>query len=250
MISAGLGFAAVAVLLAGPVPVLLAHSAWPSRRPGIAVIVWQLVGLAGGVALLGTELSFAVRPERLSGHGPVVGGPGWAAATAFLLTVVWLVAVLIRSSVRVARARRRHRDLLDVLADRDRKPIAADVQVLVGAAARAWSLPGRPARIVLTDAVCACLPPDELDAVVAHERAHLRQHHDLVIQPFVAWRNSFPFLGSARSALAAVVQLTEFLADDAAARQHGPAPVARALQVLQPGSPDTLVRRRRLATVG
>lgn len=62
------------------------------------------------------------------------------------------------------------------------------------------------------------LDTEQLDAVLAHETAHARLHHDLVIQPFVAWRNTFPFLRSAIRALAAVQLLVEILADDDASK--------------------------------
>ena len=75
----------------------------------------------------------------------------------------------------------------------------------------------------------AALPPDELAALLAHERAHAQGRHELVIQPFVAWQTALPFLAPARRATAAVADLVELLADDAAAEATSRMAVARAL---------------------
>jgi beta-lactamase regulating signal transducer with metallopeptidase domain len=62
----------------------------------------------------------------------------------------------------------------------------------------------------------------ELAAVLAHERAHLRERHDLVLLPFTALLRAFRWSGVACEAHAAVALLVEMLADDRALR-HRPA---------------------------
>ena len=230
MIAAAAMLAALAVLLAGPVPARLARAAWPARRPVAALVVWQAIGLGGGVSLLGAFAALALSRLR------------WAGVVAFGATLLWLVGVLITSSVRVVLARRRHRYLLDLLAERER----AGVTVLAHPAPAAYSVPGRRSRIVVSRGTFDRLAADELDAVVAHERAHLRQHHDLVVQPFVAWRRSFPFLRPARAAARAVEQLVEFLADDAARSRVGDAALDGALATMADEGYDLTARRRRL----
>src|SRR5262249_2109148 len=83
----------------------------------------------------------------------------------------------------------------------------------------------------------AALPPDELAAVLAHERAHAKGRHELVIQPFVAWQSALPFLAPAHRATAAVAELVEMLADDAAAEATSRLTVARALARVGAGRP-------------
>ena len=62
---------------------------------------------------------------------------------------------------------------------------------------------------------------------------YARGHHDLVIQPFRAWRQTFPFLAAGRSALAAVELLVELAADNAARLGRGHRdPLASALRAL------------------
>ncbi|HEY3714707.1 MAG TPA: M56 family metallopeptidase [Jatrophihabitantaceae bacterium] len=231
MIAAAVVLGTLAVLLAGPVPARLTRAAWPARRPVAALVVWQAIGLGGGLSLLGAFAALAAwRSAR------------WIGVAAFGATLLWLVAVLITSTVRVVLARRRHRYLLDLLAERER----SGVTVLAHPAPAAYSVPGRRSRIVLSRGTFDLLAPDELDAVIAHERAHLRQHHDLVVQPFVAWRRSFPFLPAAADAARAVEQLVEFLADDAARSRVGNAALDGALATMADEGYDVAARRRRL----
>src|SRR5699024_10367248 len=69
-------------------------------------------------------------------------------------------------------------------------------------------------------------------AVLAHEQAHARGHHDLVTQPFIAWAQTFPFLPTAARAVSAVGLLVEMLADDAALRRCSPTDLRDALRHL------------------
>jgi hypothetical protein len=65
--------------------------------------------------------------------------------------------------------------------------------------------------------------------VLAHERAHLEQRHDLVVLPFVALCATFPRLAGVRLARQEVALLIEMLADDRAARRYPRTVLARAL---------------------
>jgi len=58
--------------------------------------------------------------------------------------------------------------------------------------------------------------------VLAHERAHLRARHDLVLLPFTALLRAFHWSATAREANQQVALLVEMLADDRA-RRHRPA---------------------------
>ncbi|MBN9003796.1 MAG: hypothetical protein J0H40_00155, partial [Rhizobiales bacterium] len=60
--------------------------------------------------------------------------------------------------------------------------------------------------------------PAELDAVVAHERAHLRQKHHLLLDAFRSWKRSLPWFPIATRAQDAVALLLEMRADDTARR--------------------------------
>jgi Zn-dependent protease with chaperone function len=247
MLTVAGALALIAVGLAWPVPVALARAVWPRHHPAGALLLWQAIGLGGGLTLLAAELSLAAAGGALEPLGIL----------AFAVTLVWLLFVLVRSALRVAAARRGHRALLDLVAEPapDATGLGVSgpggttvpVEVLAHAEVVAYSVPGLRSRIVISEGVRTRLAPDELAAVIAHERAHLRQHHDIVVQPFVAWRRSFPFLPAAAEALRAVERLTEYLADDAARQLVGPDALVTALDRL-PGE-DVAARRARLLPV-
>lgn len=231
--------AVLAVLLAWPVPVFLARAAWPRRHARAAIALWQAVGVAGGLALIGTPLAVGVAP--LDGHLRTGLVEFWSDAfhlrvpAALGLTqeialalagalAVRLVGVTLLSAFRIERDLRRQRDAVDLAAEHaDRQ-----LRVLEHAAPAAYCLPGTRPRIVITEGTIAALASDELEAVIAHERAHARWRHELVVQPFVAWESALP-LPPARRATAAVTGLVEMLADDHAARSAGRPALARAL---------------------
>ncbi|NUP53919.1 MAG: M56 family metallopeptidase [Catenulispora sp.] len=231
--------AVLAILLAWPVPTVLARAVWPRRHPRAAIALWQAVGVAGGLSLIGAPLAIGVAP--LDGHLRtglaelardavrlrVPEALGWGQEVALALAgvlAVRLVGVTLLSAVRIERDLRRQRYAVDLAAEHaDRQ-----VRVLEHAAPAAYCLPGTRPRIVITEGTIAALAPDELEAVLAHERAHARWRHELVVQPFVAWESALP-LPPARRATAAVTALVEMLADDHAARAVSRPALARAL---------------------
>ncbi|MFB9376573.1 M56 family metallopeptidase [Kineococcus gynurae] len=245
-------FAALALVLAGPVPALLARATWTHRVPRAALVLWQAVALAAVLATLGAGLAsltllFTETPGLpfLARHGVVetiLIGLG-SLLVAIVTTRFWTVALLV--GIRTRRRRNRHRDLVDLLDDRAQLLGRLDSALLGGAGLRVLSGPGRVAycvpgqvprrggqRVVVSDAVLTTLAPAEVEAVVAHERCHLRARHDLVLEAFTALHAAFPIVVSSRAALDAVRLLVEMLADDAARRVSGPVPLARALLVL------------------
>jgi Zn-dependent protease with chaperone function len=214
--------AALTVALIWPVPVVLARSRRALRHPGPALVAWQLVGLASGLAAIGALVASGV-DSPLWIRWLSLGGA--ATLASYLLAVAVLVAV------RTLRHRRRHRDLLD-LVGRPAGRVASlprEALVIDSPTATAYCLPGLRSRLVVTSGALDTLSPPALAAVLAHESAHLAQRHDLVVLPFVAWQTALPFLPSARTARAAVALLVEALADDAARARIGARPLGEAL---------------------
>ena len=94
--------------------------------------------------------------------------------------------------MRTLRSRARHRELLDLLATP--WPAAPGARVLEHPVPVAYCLPGLRSRLVVSAGVLDCLEVDQVWAVLAHERTHLRERHDLVVLPFVAWGATAPFV--------------------------------------------------------
>jgi Zn-dependent protease with chaperone function len=86
--------------------------------------------------------------------------------------------------------------------------------------------------VILTTGAVAALNPAQLDAVLAHERAHLSGHHHRLLAMARISRQVLPFLPLMRDAEAQVARLIELHADDTATRAHNPGTLATALVVL------------------
>jgi beta-lactamase regulating signal transducer with metallopeptidase domain len=100
----------------------------------------------------------------------------------------------------------------------------------------AYCVAGRRPTVVLTTGTLQVLDPGQLDAVLAHERAHLAGHHHQLMAMARVARQVLPFLPLLRDADAQVARLVELHADDAAQRAHGPRPLATALVLLATAS--------------
>jgi Zn-dependent protease with chaperone function len=211
----------LAAVLAGPAPALLARTTAVRRAPRAALVLWQAVALAAVLAALGAGLSLATVPDL----PPVV------VVLALVVTLTVLGRLLLSGHLvgtRVRALRRRHREMVDLLASDD-----AGVRVLEHAAPMVYCLPAvTGSRVVVTAGARERLDDDALAAVLAHERAHLRARHDLVVEAFTVLHDAFPRFVTSRAALAEVRLLVEVLADRAARRRLGPAPLVRALAAL------------------
>ncbi|MCZ2804992.1 M56 family metallopeptidase [Modestobacter sp. VKM Ac-2983] len=231
-----LALGVLAALLAWPVPAALARAHWPRRDPLAALVCWQAIGLAGGLSIIGALLVHGLAPW---GHSlpeawwhwvtwqpstEPVRGDHWVAQTLAAVLAVELLGVLALSGVRTARTRRRHRALLELLV-RPGVSAAEETLLLDHPAPVAFCIPGARPLLVLSSGMVAELDGAQLDAVVAHERAHLREHHHLLLLPFVAWRAALPVLPAADRAHDGVRDLVEMRADDVALRSlSGPNP--------------------------
>ena len=204
------------------------------RSPRAALLGWQAVSLAAVVS--------AVSAAPLAVHVLALDGAGWAwwaAVPALLFSALVLGRLLWsghRVGTRLRAARREHRVLVDALGE----AVDDEVRVLAHPTPTAYCLPGLRRRVVLTEGTLRTLPGEELDAVLAHERAHLRARHDLVLEFFTVLHQSAPQRLQAPEALREVRLLVEVLADRAARRRTGPVPLARALVALAGAShPET-----------
>jgi hypothetical protein len=90
-----------------------------------------------------------------------------------------------------------------------------------------YCVPGRPATIVLTTGALAVLGPDQLTAVLAHERAHLAGRHHLLLAVTRSLAAVAPAVPLFARGTSAVARLAEMRADDVAARRAGGSPTRR-----------------------
>jgi Zn-dependent protease with chaperone function len=87
-------------------------------------------------------------------------------------------------------------------------------------------------RIVISSGAFDALTPEQLHAVLAHERAHLRFRHHQALSLATALGRAFPGVPLLTHAQPQLAVLAEMAADDTAVRSHRPEDLAYALVVL------------------
>ncbi|MFG1757286.1 M56 family metallopeptidase [Micromonospora echinofusca] len=222
---------------------VLSRSTWTWRSPRVAIVCWQAVGLALGLSAMGVPIALGLAAyDRPTGSALValatdlthatlpvgLGAPHLAAVGVGLGIGAVLLATTVRSIHGTVRAQRRHRDLLALVARRD--PTVPGALVLDHPSAAAYCLPGMRPRVVVSAGALDLLDPAELAAVLAHERAHAQERHDLVLLPFTALSRALPWFAWVREAHDRVALLVEMRADDKAREAHADAPLAGALR--------------------
>lgn len=241
-----------AALLAGAIlagwgaPAALRRLTALARDPLAALICW----LASIAAVLGT-FTAGTALLLLPGHGPtgslaeVVSGC-WAAlrhgqlpaldevaglpAAAIVLVLVARFGHAARGRLRARRRTyRTHVDVLNILGHHEPGP--SPVVWLEHPEPVAYSLGGRPGLVVVTTGMRR-LPARALDAVLCHERAHLRGRHHALVTVTDALAAAVPFVPLFRHALTATRLLVELVADAAAVRACGRSAVRAALLAL------------------
>jgi len=213
------------------------------------MLLWQAIALAGGLSMIGAMLVYGLEPigdNLISGlrglaamvlfNAPTTALGFWhlfALSAAALLTA-HLVFTLLLTYYKIERQRRRHRELLALLA----APSADATRTVVIShdSPVAYCLPGGARSVtVLSDGLMAALEPAELRAVLSHENAHLSQRHHLLLWAFAAWRQALPWLPTTRLAQEAVNSLIEMLADDVALRTESKATLIKAIAIVASG---------------
>ena len=226
-----------------PAAHLLASASWPRRSPAVAIALWQAIGLGWGVATVGALAGFgaagldsragiglssvagaAARAARLLLGTDNAASRRWDVLTSLrvlslaagILLLTLLCWILVAAVAAVLRARHRQRALLGLLAHDD--PKVPGALVVDHPAAAAYCVPGLRSAIVISAGALDLLDQAELAAVLAHERAHLRARHDLVLLPFTALLRAFRWCAIAQEANREVALLVEMMADDRARR--------------------------------
>ena len=249
---------ALGLTLSLAVPGVLAAARWPDRAPVAAVVLWQSITLSAVLAALGVVLAAPEELTRAAGSGRPVATAALFFSLAVAALIITRLVVSLVGVTRRSRARRaRHRMLVDLLdrAEQHRELGMDNLRVLDGTLPLAYCVPGRRPRVVLSHGVLEVLDRPQVDAVLAHEQTHLRQRHEVVMESFTAFYQAVPGPLRSRRPLDAVHLLLEMIADDAARRRCGSAPLRAALERLTDAvplaedlTPDPVgaARRRRL----
>jgi Zn-dependent protease with chaperone function len=251
---------AVCLLLYGAVvclaaPRLLPYLTRGGSAPGAAVAVWLIVVasvLASWAAAAGALAVYVARtwnrPDPLAlaaclaevrsaatGHSGLAMQAGLMVPTLVLSAFVVVLATRVGRSLVSARARsRRHAESARIVG---RRVAGVDGLVVDAPQKMAYCLGGRPGTVVITSAAVAALQRPHLDAVLAHERAHLAGRHHLLLTVTRALAASLPRLRLFTVAQAEVARLLEMCADDTAARRHGSAALLSAILTLAGANP-------------
>jgi len=249
---------------------MLARARWTARAPLLAIITyltaaWSVVaalGLAGltlavHATALGGGLSHLIgacvlrlRATYATPGGATVAGLGLTLAGAVLARTALTAITHLRATGRQAS---RHAQTARLVGHRE--PALGAVLVEHPEPA-AYCVAGRYPTVILSTGALRALDPAQLDAVLAHERAHLAGHHHHLLAMARIGRQVLPFMPLMRDTDTQVTRLVELHADDAATRGRDPGRLAAALVVLAtPATPaatlaaavtDTVQRIHRL----
>src|ERR1700730_7402423 len=251
-------------------PRALGRAGWTARAPQLAIVTylaagWSVVaavGLAGltlavHATVLGGDLSQLIgacvhrlRAAYGTPGGATVAGLGLTLAGAVAARTAFTATTYLRVTGRQAL---RHAQTARLVG----QPAPALGAVLVEhAQPAAYCVAGRDPTVILTTGAVQALDPGQLDAVLAHERAHLAGRHHQLLAVARIGRQVLPFLPLMRDAEQQVARLVELHADDAATRARDPRLLATALVVLATaagpapapaaGATDSVQRIRRL----
>jgi Zn-dependent protease with chaperone function len=231
---------------------MLGRARWTARAPLLAIVTYLTAAWSVVAALGLAGLTLAVHVPALSGElshliGACVlrlratyGTPGGATVAGLGLTlagaVVARTALTAMAHFRTAgRQALQHAQTARLVGH----PEPALGAVLVEhSQPAAYCVAGRHPTVILTTGALEALDPAQLDAVLAHERAHLTGRHHRLIAMARIGRQVLPFLPLMRDADAQVARLAEMHADDTATRASNPRSLATALVILATaGSP-------------
>jgi Zn-dependent protease with chaperone function len=222
--------------------------------PRLGVVAW-LVAMVSVVASWVTAAAFLIaslirhwdQPGRLATacwaalHRLFDGGAGLMMQAGWFTLAATGVSALAVLGWRLGRSLWRARTHSHGHAERvrviGRRIEGIDAVVVDAPELAAYCVAGRPNAIVVTSAALDALTDRHLQAVLAHERAHLAGRHHYVLAFARALAAAIPWLTLFSKGAREIARLLEISADDAAARTHGPQTLLDALLALSAGVP-------------
>jgi len=231
---------------------MLGRARWTARAPMLAIVTYLTAGWSVLAALGLAGLTLAIHATALGGGlshliGACVlrlraeyGTPGGATVAGLGLTLAG--AVVARTALTAATHLRAAG--LQALRHAQTARLVGHPHPALGAVLMdhpqptAYCVAGRYPTVIVTTGALQALDQDQLDAVLAHERAHLASHHHRLVALARIGRLVLPFLPLMRGADKQIAKLVEMHADDAATRTSDPRSLATALVALATaGSP-------------
>ena len=224
-------FLAVAIAALWLGPRLLTAGAWQVRFPRAALAGWHAavaVGVLAAVASIvaAVTATIAARETPDASAGIVQTIAGWGALGALGAA---LVVIAAGSEATVVAGRRSFGDVLALPHTRERLDRRTVLLTCRDDEPFACAIAGRESAVVVSTGLRALLTPAQLEAVVAHERTHLRGRHYVALRLAELNRACLPSLRAGTQLLRATTLLVELIADDAAARRAGAVHLANAL---------------------
>ena len=232
---------------------LLSRARWTARAPLLGALTYLAAGWSALAAIGLAGLTLAVHATALGGGlslliGACVrrlrdlyatpGGAAWAEAGLILAgAVLARTALTALGQLRTAGQQ--------ALRHAHTGRLAGHLEPALGAVVvehpqpAAYCVAGRYPTVIVTTGAVAALDSGQLDAVLAHERAHLAGRHHALKAAARIGRQVLPFLPLLRDAEAQVARLAELHADDTAARTADAKELATALVVLATPTQDT-----------
>jgi len=205
----------------------LGLAAWLTAMVSVLALAVAALGLLGRAAVAGWPAFARTVCESVSGGAcppALYRSAGYElglAAVAFLGGVTMIILgwrygrSLRRASVRT----RAHAEAARITG----RPVEGRNAAFVLDAARpaVYCVPGRPPTIVLTTGALEVLDPEQLTAVLAHERAHLAGRHHLLLAVTRSLAAIAPAVPVFARGTGEVARLAEMRADDVAVRSSG-----------------------------
>ena len=262
MSTLALSMVALAILLGTVGSRSLGRAGWPTRSPALGIATWLMLQVSvvsslflAGAALAVPQLPWPTSAANMLDACGLTPGKHYGALLLAVVGAVAASALLFRLGVSLARlsrnSRRTRREQLSLLRLVSYPFADPDVAVLAHPVPAAYCIPGRGRQVVVTQGAISALSPSQLDQILAHERAHLRARHHLVLTLAAGLDDALGGrLGSGR-AHRQVEVLAEMHADDAAG-PHRRRELADAVLALAsaPGSADAAPPAGMLAATG
>jgi Zn-dependent protease with chaperone function len=225
---------------------MLGRARWPGRAPLLAIVTYLAAAWSVAAALGLAGLTLAIHATALAGGlSSLIGAcvlrlrdayatPGGAIVAGLGLTltgaVVARTAVAAITHLRAARRHAlQHAETARLIGRRE--PTLGAVLV-DHAQPAAYCVAGPQPTVIVTTGALQALDPGQLDAVLAHERAHLAYHHHRLLAIARIASQVLPFIPLARDAATQIARLIEMHADDAATGARDGEVLATALVAL------------------